>query len=494
MTPGDAASASNLPHSSPTPAEVLRWCAAVAPDPWFPSEHAQQTGVPRDSLDGPLWALVRAELVRVADWVRGRGQGFTLTPAGHEAIAHPKRLTPPEPPATESTASQPAADRTSAADLPTTTYDRGEAARAVFFSPRPALVAPALLAINIVWFIVGLGLARQDGIDLREYLRGESVAAVVREGAALGPRLVDGEWWRLISAAFVHIGLLHLALNMLSVAILGPVTEGLWGRWRFAVIYAMSGTGAVCAAAALGPLSVIAGASGAVWGMMLAVGAWILLYREHLPPAAVAVWVRQLVYTVALSAAVSLLPGVSLTGHLAGGAVGFIVAVLLDMLRAGRGGKRPAVGATGLALLVAATCGGFVAVMRYSEQWRALWAIQHVAPLGPEGMPQFQAIPPQFGPELVHALHTAATTALVARLPGTLHTARENAIALDHAAQVLAPLSAENGRAYLAEVRRYVEVLRPLLDAGQIPTAEQAKALVDQLQRVDEAWPAAATR
>ena len=67
----------SLPPAPPSTADVLRWCAAAAPNPWFPSDHAQSTGIPRDSLDDPLWLLRQAGLLQVGEWVRGKGQGFT---------------------------------------------------------------------------------------------------------------------------------------------------------------------------------------------------------------------------------------------------------------------------------------------------------------------------------------------------------------------------------------------------------------------------------
>src|SRR5688572_18199844 len=81
------------PDGAPTAADVLRWCAAAAPDLWFPSSFARQSGVPRDSLDEPLWLLRQAGLVHVADWVRGRGQGYAVTPAGQKLLADPAGVT-----------------------------------------------------------------------------------------------------------------------------------------------------------------------------------------------------------------------------------------------------------------------------------------------------------------------------------------------------------------------------------------------------------------
>src|SRR5690242_10652790 len=80
------------PRCAPTPEDVLRWVAAGAPEPWFPSAHAKLTGTPRDSLDDPLTELRLADLVKIATWVRGVGQGYVLTPAGQAALGDPSVL------------------------------------------------------------------------------------------------------------------------------------------------------------------------------------------------------------------------------------------------------------------------------------------------------------------------------------------------------------------------------------------------------------------
>src|SRR5205085_9667867 len=49
-----------------------------------------------------------------------------------------------------------------------------------------------------------------------------------------------GQWWRVLGCAFVHIGLLHLIVNMVSLWMVGPLLEKLWGRWNYLAIYLVS--------------------------------------------------------------------------------------------------------------------------------------------------------------------------------------------------------------------------------------------------------------
>lgn len=85
-----------------------------------------------------------------------------------------------------------------------------------------------------------------------------------RDGALLS------HWWTVLTYMFVHGGLLHLALNMYSLWLFGPRLEAEWGVSRFVALYLWSGLGGVVLHALLGGDGYLVGASGAVFGVMLA--------------------------------------------------------------------------------------------------------------------------------------------------------------------------------------------------------------------------------
>jgi len=94
------------------------------------------------------------------------------------------------------------------------------------------------------------------------------VRILLNAGAVSAPELLRGEWWRLAASAFVHIGAVHLLANLLMLAVLGSVSERIWGRGRFAAIYLGSALVGAAAAMAIRPLTegapaVVAGAAGA---------------------------------------------------------------------------------------------------------------------------------------------------------------------------------------------------------------------------------------
>jgi membrane associated rhomboid family serine protease len=300
---------------------------------WFPARYAAEAGVPRDSLDEPLAELRLAGLVRVAEWVRGVGQGYALTPEGETAAADPAladqlnraarvaegqvvKIEPAEP-------------------NPATAPEADESPRETDLGLNPPLVVPVLLMANALWFFVCAVVGIKWGLAPARVLKESHHDVLQRFGAVSGEWLLQGEWWRLVTCCFVHIGALHLLGNLFALAMMGPLAELLWGRGRLLVIYFVSGIAGSALAMALRPDTILAGASGAIWGIQMSLFAWLFAFRRHLPPHLVSDWFRRLFVVFILNAGVSLLPGVSWEGHLGGGIAGFVAAGLLTAARFG---------------------------------------------------------------------------------------------------------------------------------------------------------------
>ena len=134
----------------------------------------------------------------------------------------------------------------------------------------PMLVTQALFGINVAVF-VGMLLSGASAMDPS----GESLLAW---GANVAPYTLGGEWWRLLTSCFVHIGILHIGFNMWCLWSLGGLAERLYGRVTFACVYLLCGI-----AGSLGSLwwhatpVLSAGASGAIFGIAGAVIASIKL-------------------------------------------------------------------------------------------------------------------------------------------------------------------------------------------------------------------------
>jgi membrane associated rhomboid family serine protease len=111
-------------------------------------------------------------------------------------------------------------------------------------------------------------------------------AALIRWGADFGPLTTHGQWWRLLTAAFVHVGLMHIALNMWALLSGGIFTERLFGNLGFLTLYLLSAIGGNLASVAWQPFTVAAGASGAIFGIYGALIGLLLVQRKSIPSAA----------------------------------------------------------------------------------------------------------------------------------------------------------------------------------------------------------------
>src|SRR5690606_21848028 len=104
---------------------------------------------------------------------------------------------------------------------------------------------------------------------------------VAELGVLHGWFVAQGEWWRIVSGAFLHAGLLHLGMNMLLLWFLAQELEPALGRVRFVALYATSLLGGSFGVLLVSPLSPTVGASGAVFGLMGALIVFQLRARQN---------------------------------------------------------------------------------------------------------------------------------------------------------------------------------------------------------------------
>jgi rhomboid protease GluP len=90
---------------------------------------------------------------------------------------------------------------------------------------------------------------------------------LIRWGASYGPLTLQHDWWRLLTATFIHVGIVHLALNMWCLWELGKLAETLFDKWSFLLIYLLSGIAGEITSVAWQPKQTSAGASGAIFGL-----------------------------------------------------------------------------------------------------------------------------------------------------------------------------------------------------------------------------------
>jgi len=171
-------------------------------------------------------------------------------------------------------------------------------------APRTALVTPVLIAVNVLVYLV---TALQAGDPMNNQDSGFFTEGVLWPyGISSG-----GEWLRLGTSGFLHYGLLHLAMNMLALWVLGRDLELLLGRGRFIAVYLISLLGGSAAVFAFGePDTGTAGASGAIYGLMGATA--IAVFKLKLNPmGALGIIGINVILSITI-------PGISLLGHFGG--------------------------------------------------------------------------------------------------------------------------------------------------------------------------------
>ena len=162
------------------------------------------------------------------------------------------------------------------------------------------------------------------------------------------PPYTSIEPWRMLTSLFVHGSILHILFNMYSLFILGPELERLVGRWRFLVLFLLSGLGGSVAVLLSSPASAVIGASGAIFGLF---GAYFVIAR-HLGGNS-----RQLIIVIVINLVIGfIVPNIAWQAHVGGLLIGALVAFVLVRTRdrQKRGIQLPLLAGV-LALLLAAT-------------------------------------------------------------------------------------------------------------------------------------------
>jgi rhomboid protease GluP len=299
---------------------ILRLCAAAAPEPWYPRLFVKQEGVDPKALSHCLEELWISGLIERADGGPEKGPAISLTREGQRVLLDPEAL------------------RRLRADEPLSSTDRAAVIRRLLRSqPRP-YITRFLLALNILIFIAGYYSAGKVGAG-NDFLRGAPITAplqaVWNKSGVLAPEyLIEGQWWRLLTAGFVHFGFLHLLMNMASLHVAGRFIEQLWGHLRYLVIYLVSVLGGCCLGIAHVP-TLLAGASGAICGLLAAEAVWFLFNRRYLPRALLRQARTGFLVNLVLLIFISSFKNVSGWGHFGGAAAGALAAMLLHLHRFG---------------------------------------------------------------------------------------------------------------------------------------------------------------
>jgi rhomboid protease GluP len=190
-----------------------------------------------------------------------------------------------------------------------------------------AVVTPTLVGLNCLVFVcmafAGANLFVPDPNVMIEW------------GSNFGPRTLGGEWWRLLTSTFLHWGVIHLAFNMWALWSIGRQTELLFGSLYFLALYVFAGLCGGIVELLWHPSLNSAGASGAIFGVMGGLVAFVFKPTTRIPPSVATPTARSALFFIGYNllngfthAGIS--NGAHLGGLLSGAALGWFLARPLD--------------------------------------------------------------------------------------------------------------------------------------------------------------------
>jgi rhomboid protease GluP len=198
-----------------------------------------------------------------------------------------------------------------------------------------APVTTALLIINVVMFGVSLLRSMKSGGGFGLF-GGMSGVELYRLGENVPIRWGVWSWWRMITAMFLHGGLLHIGMNMMVLLDIAPVVEELYGSARFLFLYVACGIGGSFLSAYFGKGPSV-GASGAILGL---IGVLIAVTSKRGGASMQAMRSRLISWVVTIFAFGFLVPGIDNWGHFGGLATGFLLGKLLSDRQPAAGSER----------------------------------------------------------------------------------------------------------------------------------------------------------
>lgn len=218
---------------------------------------------------------------------------------------------------------------------------RVHTARNIGTEPR---VTMALIAINVVVFLIGGSFSIGNG---------PGGGSIYSHGELFGPAITNQhEYWRLITSGFLHSGLLHIGFNMYWLYLLGRILEPHLGSVRFAAVYLASLLAGSFGALLVSPDAHTVGASGAVFGLL---GVGLIEERAR----GIRFLQGQFGGMILILLLFSLLPGISIGGHLGGLAGGLLAGGALQL---GARARSVALQLAGCLVIAAAAAAGAIAV------------------------------------------------------------------------------------------------------------------------------------
>ena len=182
--------------------------------------------------------------------------------------------------------------------------------------PDRAAYTTLLMGANFLLFALSLLAATKTGQSLGGLFGGLPGRVLVELGANYGLLVHQGQYWRLLSSAFLHASLIHLLFNMLVLFDVGPAVEEMYGQARFLTLYILAGiAGSLASYWWRFPFTFMVGASGALFGLIGVMVAYGYRHRTALAEQIKTMYVRWAIYGLVFG---FLMPGIDNAAHIGG--------------------------------------------------------------------------------------------------------------------------------------------------------------------------------
>jgi len=218
----------------------------------------------------------------------------------------------------------------------------------------------ALIALNLLVFlamVLGHVSPRYPGID-----------QLIRWGADSGEHVIlHHQWWRVVTSAFVHIGVVHLLMNMWALWVIGTLAETVLGEGLYLGVYIVCAIAGSLSSLYWHPAAVGAGASGAIIGILGAIVSVLKFARLPLPKEVLRSTIRSLMQGAVLTLAIGIFGPIDNAAHVGGLLCGLFVGLLLSLARRADYPLRPSLRRVSLVLPFALMVPLAVAVQKHGE-------------------------------------------------------------------------------------------------------------------------------
>lgn len=191
-------------------------------------------------------------------------------------------------------------------DINTTNEKKNKKMDKIFSTKKPIITYSIITLCVIMFVISGMGYSTEK---------------LLLFGANYGPLVKSGEFYRLVLCMFLHAGLIHIGLNMYSLFIVGPRVEDFFGKWKYLIIYFVSGISASLLSVGMNGNIVSVGASGAIFGLFGALVYFGYSYRGYIGTIIRSQIVPIVLYNLLMG---FFIPGIDMWGHI-GGLIGGII-------------------------------------------------------------------------------------------------------------------------------------------------------------------------